>query len=211
MTLQTLFLFLLKHRALVVGLIVIAPWLSWLICVAIPGRREEPFVLNFNLGLALVSLLGEIGYLFYATNTGGWSQVVQEGDILLLLAPLYYVGVSLWLARQRLPLSQLPVFRVVQGLGMIAVSYLILSVILSKIRLIFFSYLPFGYFIILIASVLGLAYLGYLKIIGRETSSDKSGLKTTRSTTKNRQSNNNNEVEDELDRLRRKTRRRNKP
>ncbi|WP_051044485.1 hypothetical protein [Pleurocapsa sp. PCC 7319] len=210
MTLQTLFLFLLKHRAIVVGLIVIAPWLSWLICVAVPGRREEPFVLNFNLGLALVSLLGEIGYLLYATNTGGWSQVVQEGDILLLLAPLYYVGVSLWLARQRLPLSQLPVYRVAQGLGMIAVAYLLLSGILSKIRLIFFSFLPFGYFIILIASVFGLAYLGYLRIIGRETSSDKSGLKTTQSTTKNKQLH-NNEVEDELERLRRKTRRRKKP
>ena len=210
MTLQTLFLFLLKHRAIVVGLIVIAPWLSWLICIAVPGRREEPFVLNFNLGLALVSLLGEIGYLLYATNTGGWSQVVQEGDILLLLAPLYYVGVSLWLSRQRLPLSQLPVYRVTQGLGMIAVAYLLLSGILSKIRLIFFSYLPFGYFIILIASVIGLAYLGYLRIIGRETSSDKSGLKTTRSTTKNKQLN-NNEIEDELEKLRRKTRRRKKP
>lgn len=210
MTLQTLFLFLLKHRAIVVGLIVIAPWLSWLICVAVPGRSEEPFVLNFNLGLALVSLLGEIGYLLYATNTGGWSQVVHEGDILLLLAPLYYVGVSLWLSRQRLPLSQLPVYRVVQGLGMIAVAYLLLSGILSKIRLIFFSYLPFGYFVILIASILGLAYLGYLRIIGRETSSNKSGLKTSRSTTKNKQPN-NNEVEDELERLRRKTRRRKKP
>ena len=168
MTLQTLFLFLLKHRAIVVGLIVIAPWLSWLICVVVPGRREEPFILNFNLGLALVSLLGEIGYLLYATNTGGWSQVVQEGDILLLLAPLYYVGVSIWLSRQRLPLSQLPVYRVVQGLGMIAVAYLLLSGILSKIRLIFFSYLPLGYFIILIAGLIGLAYLGYLKIMGHE-------------------------------------------
>ena len=113
MTLQELFLFFLEHRAIIVGLMLAAPWLSWLICVAIPGQQEEPLVLNLNLGLALLSLLGEVGYLLYATNLGGWSRVVSEADLLLLLAPLYYVGVSLWVSRQRLPLSQLPAFRVV--------------------------------------------------------------------------------------------------
>ena len=85
MTLKELFLFFLEHREIIVGLMLLAPWLSWLICVAIPGQEEEPMVLNLNLGLALVSVLGEVGYLLYATNTGGWSQVVSEADLLLLL------------------------------------------------------------------------------------------------------------------------------
>lgn len=187
------------------GLMLAAPWLSWLICVAIPGQQEEPLVLNLNLGLALLSLLGELGYLLYATNTGGWTRVVSEADLLLLLAPLYYVGVSLWISRQRLPLSQLPAFRVVQGLGMIAAAYLLLSWILSKIRLIFFSYVPLGFFLLLLATLVGLAYLGYLRLRGHQTSSEKSYSNTTRSSPKNKQL--NEQVEGELERLRRQMRR----
>ncbi len=206
MTLQELFLFLLEHRAIIVMLMLAAPWLSWLICVAIPGQQEEPLILNLNLGLALLSLLGEFAYLFYAKKTGGWSRVVSEADILLLLAPLYYVGVSLWVSRQRLPLSQLPAFRVVQGLGMIAAAYLLLSWIFSKIRLIFWSYLPLVFFLLLLAAIVGLAYLGYLRLRGDETLSHKSYSQTTPSTTQNKQL--NEEVEAELERLRRQMRRR---
>ena len=205
MTLQVLFLFFLEHRAIIVGLMLAAPWLSWLICVAIPGQREEPLVLNLNLGLALLSLLGELAYLLYATNTGGWTRVVREADLLLLLAPLYYVGVSLWVSRQRLPLSQLPAFRVVQGLGMIAAAYLLLSWILSKIRWIFFSYIPLGFFFLLIASLVGLAYLGYLRLRSHQTSSENSSSNTTRPNPENKQL--NGQVEDELKRLRRQIRR----
>ncbi len=205
MTLKELFLFFLEHQAIIVGLMLIAPWLSWLICVAIPGQQEEPFVLNLNLGLALVSVLGEVGYLLYATNTGGWSQVVSEADLLLLLAPFYYVGVSLWVSRQRLPLSQLPAFRVLQGLGMIVAAYLLLSWIVSKIRLIFFSSLPFAFFLLLLASLVGLAYLGYLRLRGSFMSSEESGFQTTRSNPQNSQL--NDEVEDELEKLRQQMKR----
>ncbi len=207
MTLKELFLLFLEYRGVILVLMLTAPWLSWLICVAVPGKQEEPLVLNVNLGLAVVSVLGAVGYLLYATNTGGWSQVVREADLLLLLAPLYYVAVSLWLSRQRLPLSQLPAFRVLQGLGMIATAYLLLSWILSKIRLIFFSYLPLGFFLLLVAYG-GLAYLGYLKLRGDETTSEKSDFQRTRSSSQNEQL--NDEVESELERLRRQMKRRKK-
>ncbi len=151
--------------------------------------------------LALVSVLTEVGYLLYATNTGGWSQVVSEADLLLLLAPLYYVVVSLWISRQRLPLSQLPAFRVLQGLGMIAAAFWLLAWIMSKIRLVFFSYLPFGFFLLLLASLASLAYLGYLRLRGHETS-------FTRDRPKNKQL--NDEVDSELERLRRQMKRRKK-
>ena len=208
MTLQELFRFFLEHRAIIMGLMLAAPWLSWLICVAIPGQQEEPLVLNLNLGLALLSLLGEVGYLLYATNLGGWSRVVSEADLLLLLAPLYYVGVSLWVSRQRLPLSQLPAFRVVQGLGMIAAAYLLLSWILSKIRFIFWSYLPLGFFLLLLAAIVGLAYLGYLRLRGHETSSEEFYTNTARSSHQKKQLNEG--IEDELERLRRQMKRRKK-
>ena len=207
MTLKELFLLFLQYRELILGLMLIAPWLSWLICVAIPGKREEPLVLNLNLGLALLIVLGEIGYVLYATNTGGWTKVVREADILLLLAPLYYVTVSLWLTRQRLPLEQLPAFRVLQGVGMIAIAYLVLSWIGSKLRLVLVSYLPFGFFLLLLASLFGLAYLGYLRLRGHEIGSDKSGSHGKSGSTKNRQL---NQVEDELERMRREMNQRKK-
>ena len=141
-------------------------------------------------------MLGELGYLFYATNTGGWSQVVREADLLLLLAPLYYLGVSLWVSRQRLPLSQLSTFRVLQGLGMIAAAFLLLSWIMNKIRLILVSYLPLGFFLLVLASLVSLAYLGYLRLRGHENSSEESQL--------------NDEVEGDLERLRRQMKRRKK-
>ncbi len=207
MTLEELFLLFIEYRGIIVGLMLIAPWLSWLICIVIPGKREEPFVLNLNLGLALLIVLGEIGYILYATNTGGWSKVVREADLLLLLAPLYYVTVSLWLTRQRLPLSQLRAFRILQGVGMIAGAYLLLSWIESKIRLVLFSYLPFGFLLLLLASLVGLAYLGYLRIRGNETGSGKSGREGSSHRPQNKQL---NQVEDELSKLRRQMKRRKK-
>lgn len=164
MTLQDLFLLFVEHQTLIIGLILVAPWLSWLICVMIPGESEEPIILGINLGLALLCLLTELGYLVYATNTGGWTKVVKEADLLLLLAPIYYLGVSLWLSRQRLPLSQLAPVRVVRGFSLIVAAYLLLSWIAAKIKIIIFSYLPFGLFLLFIFALLGLAYWGYLTI-----------------------------------------------
>ena len=178
----------------------VAPWLSWLICVIVPGKSEEPIVLSINLGAALLSLLAELGYLFYATHTGGWSRVVKEADIILLLAPLHYVGISLWLSRQRLPLSQLPAFRVIRGLALIFAVYLMLSWIASKIKIIIFSYLPFGIFLLFILTLLGLAYWGYLEIINRDNLSKERDSNKAQKSPNNKLL--NDDIEGELNRLR---------
>ncbi len=107
-----------------------------------------------------------------------------------------------------MPLDQLPAFRVLQGVGMIAIAYLVLSWIGSKLRLVLVSYLPFGFFLLLLASLVGLAYLGYLRLRGHKTGSDKSGFHGKSGRTKNRQL---NQVEDELERMRREMNQRKKP
>ncbi|NES21695.1 MAG: hypothetical protein F6K41_22890 [Symploca sp. SIO3E6] len=106
MTLQSLFLWFTEHRNELVLTFLIAPWLAWSICVAVPGKKEEPYVLSINMSLALLSLLLWIGYLAYANSTGGWSKIVKEADFLLLLVPPYYVGASIWLTRTRLALCE---------------------------------------------------------------------------------------------------------
>ncbi|NEQ98456.1 MAG: hypothetical protein F6K30_17340 [Cyanothece sp. SIO2G6] len=170
MTIQELFAFLNQNQLLVLLFILAAPWMAWAVCWAIPGQREEPFVLSLNLGMAILSLLMAIGYLIYASNHGGWDRVLAEADILLMLAPCYYVGVSVWISKQRLPLNQIPVVRAVQGLAMIAIGYMGVAWFLRKIRIniVAFSYIPFHYILLLILGLIGIGYLGYLRLMGED-------------------------------------------
>jgi hypothetical protein len=147
--------------------ILIAPWFTWLLCALIPGRREEPFLLSVNIGFAVLSLLFWAGYLAYATNTGGWQRIVEEADILLLLAPPYYLASAVWVASKRVPLPTVPAFRALQGLATIAGVFLVLSWILGRVRIILFSFVPFPYFLAILAGLLFVAYLGYLRLIGK--------------------------------------------
>lgn len=169
MTFQDLFSLINQYKPLLLGIMLFAPWLALGICVAIPGQKEEPFVLSFNLGMALVSLLLAIGYLLFATHNGGWAKVMAEADILLMLAPCYYVGVSFWVTKQRLPLSQVPVARMVQGLALIAAGYLGLAWILKSMRILVFSFIPFQYLLLLLIGLAGTVYFGYLRVTGADT------------------------------------------
>ena len=165
MSLETLYSQILAARTPIILLLFGSPWVTYLSCFAIPGKREEPVLLSVNLSLSTLSVLMLVGYLAYATNTGGWARVVTQADVLLLLMPVYHLGVSLWLARLRLPLRRIPAFRTMQGLVMLGGAFLILSWVLSKIRIVLFSYLPFGTFLALIALLLVLGYAGYRRLV----------------------------------------------
>ncbi len=165
MTIETLFLTLLEYRIPIALAILAAPWLTYVICALIPGQREEPFVLSVNLTLAVISLLMLTGYLAYTTNLGGWQQVVQQADLLLLFLPIYYLLTSLWISKRRLPLHLIPAFRTLQGLMMMAGIFLVLSWLAEKIRIILFSFIPFSYFLLFLAVLVAVAYAGYRKIL----------------------------------------------
>ncbi|WP_299492701.1 hypothetical protein [Acaryochloris sp. IP29b_bin.137] len=188
MTFQDLFSLLIQYKPLLLGIMLFAPWVALAICVVIPGQKEEPFVLSFNLGMALLSLVLAVGYLLFATNNGGWARVMKEADILLMLAPCYYVVISFWVTKQRLPLSQVPVARMVQGLALIAAGYLGLAWMLKSMRIVIFSYIPFQYLVFLLLGLTGIMYFGYLRVTGADTHKGKSRM------------------EDELNSLRRKDR-----
>ncbi len=201
MTLQTIFTWFVNYRAVILLLLFLAPWLALGLCVVIPGRREEPFILSFNLGMACFSLLLAMGYLMYATSSGGWTRVVREADILLMLAPCYYVGVSLWVTKQRLPLEQVPAFRAIQSLALIGVGYLGIAWFLSKIRFLIFSYVPFQFLVLLLLGLLGVIYFGYLRLTGKDTQqSGRSGFPRGSSARSNSTARN---IDEELERLRR--------
>ena len=71
-----------------------------------------------------------------------------------------------WVAYQRVPLAQIPAFRMLQGLALIAAAFLGLSWIIGRIRIIFFARLPFTFFIFILAILGIIAYLGYLRLTG---------------------------------------------
>jgi len=166
MTLQSLYEDLNTYAIGVSLLIFVLPWLIWILCTLIPGEWEEPWLLSFNLALAVVSLLMWAGYLAFTTNTAGWAKVVREANVLLLLVPPYYLLTSLWVSRQRLPLGQIPFFRTLQGVMILAGVYMVLAGILARTRIIFFSFVPFSQVLWLLAILLVIGYLGYRQVVG---------------------------------------------
>ena len=163
MTFTTLFE---QYRIPIMLLMLISPWLAWGICYLIPGKREEPIVLSVNLALSVASILCLMGYLAYASNTGGWQQFAQQADVFLLLSVPYHFTLSIWLSKQRLPLESIPAYRFMQGLIMMGGVYLMLSWLARRIYIVFFSYIPFQYFLVFLAVVLLVGYLGYEKVFG---------------------------------------------
>ncbi|MGD1898131.1 MAG: hypothetical protein ACFB16_14395 [Phormidesmis sp.] len=168
MTLQQLYSLLADYKPVILLAMLLAPWLALGICIAVPGKKEEPFVLSFNLLMATLSLLLTAGYVWYATHTAGVDRIVQEADLLLILAPFYYVGVSLWVTKQRIPLSQIPLVRAIQGLALIAAGYMGLVWLLSKLRIVLFSFLPLPFLVLLLLGLLAVGYMGYQRITGED-------------------------------------------
>ncbi|MEO0946991.1 MAG: hypothetical protein AAFY11_02375 [Cyanobacteria bacterium J06641_5] len=161
MTFEGLFAAIVTWRVPLLLLMLGAPWLTYFICHAIPGQREEPAVLSVNLSLSMLSLLLWLGYLLYTLDLGGWQRVVGQADVLLLLLPPYYFGTSLWVSRRRLPLEQVPAAKFLKGIAFLSGGLFAAFWLLGRIRIIFFSYLPFHMFLGILFACLALAYLGY--------------------------------------------------
>lgn len=165
MSLGDLYSAILVYRLPIGLLLFSSPWIAYLACALVPGKREEPFLLSANLALSTLSALMLAGYLAFAVNTGGWSKVIRQADLLMLVLPVYHIIASLWLSQLRLPLQRIPAFKTMQGLLMLGAAFFALSWVLSKIRIVLFSFLPFGTFLGLIALLVVLGYVGYRKIV----------------------------------------------
>ena len=165
MSLQDIYHELLAYRLPILIAIFLLPWLTFGICYLIPGRKEEPYVLSVNLGVSLLLTICWIIYLVYAFGRGGVSVLVEEADFVLLLFPVYHLSISLFLSRKRIPLEQIPAYRFMKGLGIISVAFLVLMWIASKIRILFFSFLPFSTFLYIVGALVlfGLMGIRYLR------------------------------------------------
>ncbi|MDJ0572683.1 MAG: hypothetical protein QNJ53_27080 [Pleurocapsa sp. MO_192.B19] len=166
MTLEALFSNIALYHIPIILILLFSPWMTYLACHFIPGKKEEPYLLSINLGLSMVSMLLLSGYLAYVTNTDGWQKVIKQADILLLFLPTYHLITSLWLSSLRIPLQSIPAFRTLQGLTMLGGVFMVLSWLASKIHIVLFSYLPFSSFLVILAVLLGLGYVGYRKLFG---------------------------------------------
>jgi hypothetical protein len=167
MTLESIYQIFAQQALILVLFMLMAPWITWLICFLIPGYREEPFVLSVNLWLAMISVMFWVGYVAYATNTGGWAKVVTQANFFLLVAPIYYILTSIWVAKKRIPLEAVPAFQSLQGAAMLTVAFLMLSWFLGRIHIILFSFIPFTGILWFLAFVLGLGYIGYRQMVDK--------------------------------------------
>lgn len=73
-----------------------------------------------------------------------------------------------WLTKQRVPLSQLRSYKIVQGFAFIGAGYLGISFLMSKFRLLVFSYMPFEYLVAIVFALIGLMYFGYRRLTGQD-------------------------------------------
>ncbi len=166
MTLETFFISLNENAVPISLLILAAPWVVWVVCYAIPGRAEEPWVLSLNLLAAVTSIVLWSGYLAYTINTSGMELVVKQANIFLLVMPPYYVIASIWVSRQLMPLSDIPAFRSLQGVAMLAGVYVALAWFASRIRIYIVSFIPFWVFLWILAGLLLVGYVGYRRLMG---------------------------------------------
>jgi hypothetical protein len=165
MTLEKIFTSFNQQGTLLALILLLLPWVIWILCDLIPGSHEEPFLLSLAIGVELAATTGWAGYLAYATHEGGWKSVVQEANGLLLIVPPLSLILSIWVARQRLPLDKIPAIRTLQGLAILIGVYLILAWLGSRVRIVFFSYMPFSAFLWILAGLLLIGYLGYRRIM----------------------------------------------
>lgn len=172
MTIESVFIKIVEYKLPILIGILLAPWVTYLLSVLIPGRKEEPFLFSVNLWLAIISIILFVGYISYMKNfAGGWAEIVKNTDIYLLIAPPYYIFFSIWLSKKRLPLDKIPAYRSIQGLLIVAVAYLIISWFAGLLHnIVFFSFIPFKYFLILLAVALVIGYFGYRKIVSKKKS-----------------------------------------
>ena len=68
MTLEALFSNIAIYHIPLILILLASPWVTYLACYFIPGKREEPYLLSINLGISMVSMLLLSGYLAYVTN-----------------------------------------------------------------------------------------------------------------------------------------------
>ena len=204
MTFPDFLALLTEYRAIILTLFFAAPWVSYLLCRLVDHDKTELRILNINLLLAVIALLGEIAFITYVSQQYGLDKIVEQTEILFLAAPIYYVGMSLWLSSQRQPLNRLPVFRVIQGLAMIIAAYLFISWLFSRVRIFFFGRLPFSWFLVIVLAALAIGYLGYLKIFGQ---SAQASAKPSKSNSGKRSQHLPSSVDDELKQLKRKYKR----
>lgn len=168
MTIQSLYQELLAYKTIILLVVAILPWATYGLCTLIPGRKEEPYVLSMNIAVSLLLLVSLLIYLIYAFSGRGFAQIVEEADLLLLLIPIYHVTVSLRLSKKRILLDDIPAFRLMKGLGMVALAFAALMWIASKIRIIFFSFLPFSTFIYIVGGILLFGLLGIRYLRGKK-------------------------------------------
>jgi hypothetical protein len=143
---------------------ILSPWIAYYLCVIIPGKVEEPYILSGNLFISALATFILSVYLTFSLNRSGFRTSGQEADLFLMLSVPYHLILSVHLSKKRMSLSEIPAFRMIQGGIILSISLFILLSLFSKIRIYIFSYLSFNNLLIIVGILMFFAYIGWLEI-----------------------------------------------
>lgn len=158
-----------QYRIPLLIFMILSPWVAYFLCIIIPGKTEEPYILSANLFVSAIATLIFCVYLTFSLNRYGFRAIGREADLFLLISVPYHLILSINLSKKRLRLSEIPAFRIIRGGIIISIAFFILTSILDRVRIYFFSYMPFNTFLIIVGVVLFIGYLGWLEIFGDDS------------------------------------------
>jgi len=139
---------------------------------------EEFFRLLAEHPLWLVGYFGALPLLAWATadlsrgkgHLDPWRYVYSVLIYLSAVPGIFSLTLSLWVflfeRRSIFQMDVLPGFDRLSGLVMMIVALLVFFWILDKTRIIVFSYMPFGYAILIFAGLLVVAHFGWKRFAG---------------------------------------------
>lgn len=165
MTLNELFAFLSEHPVYTIGYIIVIPALAGILGILVPEKGgQNPWRFFYMFFLYLVSIPGIFAitlliYTFLFERTS-----IYEIDLITHVLPIISMVITIWLIKKSVDLDDIPGFDKLTGFIMMISIILILLWVLTKTRIVLFTYLPFIYVFLILVALLLIFRLGMKRI-----------------------------------------------
>ncbi len=150
-----------QYRIPLLIFMILSPWVAYYLCVIIPGKSEEPYILSANLFVSALAAFILCIYLTFSLNRSDFRNIAREADIFLLISVPYHLMLSFHLAKKRMKLAEIPAVRIIKGAIVFSMALFILTAIFNKIRILVFSYVSFNTLLIIMIVLIVIACCGW--------------------------------------------------
>ncbi len=167
MTLQALFQLMGNHPLWVLSYFGLVPFMAWIINDLSKGQAHRS---PWNYSYATLIYLSTVPGIFSLTFTiWMWlfeRRSILEMDVYFQIAPVLSMLLTLYIIKRQVDLDYIPGFDRLSGLITMIAAALVFFWILDKTRIVVFSYMPFGYALLLFAGLLLLMRTGWKRFSG---------------------------------------------